>query len=179
MRNSALFLCFVASIAWHSTMRQTYAQEHGHGEHGASAAPTSTKAAPPTVFLDKSPRIVEYQLKRLDNQRLLQVERKTNDAKYIPVHAAILSRVGMSPQYREEALEALIKLRQSDAVSILLEAIGKLDAKNRDEIRTGEQLARMLLSQRVVDLQARIDAILESTEADQPHCFARLPSLLW
>ncbi len=126
------------------------------------------KSAPPTVFLDKSPRIVEYQLKRLDNQRLLQVERKTDDAKYIPVYTAILSRVGMSPQYREEALDALIKLRESDAVSILLEAIGKFKAEDRDEARTARQLADMLLTQPVGDLQGRTDTILASTEGKSP-----------
>ena len=154
----------VTLIAWSVPVQDAKAQVHDHGDHALSVQSASPKAAPPTVFLDKSPRIVEYQLKRLDNQRLLQVERKTDDAKFIPVYAAILSRVGMSPQYREEALEALIKLRQSDSVSILLEAIGKFKVEDRDEARTARQLADMLLGQPVINLQARSETILEATE---------------
>ncbi|MFP6601532.1 MAG: hypothetical protein VB862_03330, partial [Pirellulaceae bacterium] len=84
-----------------------HGQEHQH-EHGEKGP--EKKIAPPRVFLDKSLRIVQYQLKRLDNQRLLLVERKTDDAKYAPVYAAILARAGMSPQYREEALKSLVEL---------------------------------------------------------------------
>ena len=62
---------------------------------------------PPTVFLDKSPRIVAYQLKRLDDQRLLMVPRATDDKKYIPVYEAIVSRPAMAAGIRDESLEAL------------------------------------------------------------------------
>lgn len=168
-----------SSILNHSTMRSIFGlllgltcithasvgQDHHH-EHHADASPI--QPAPPKVFLDKSPKIVEYQLKRLDNQRLLLVERKTDDAKYIPVYAAILARVGMSPQYRDESLRALRELQQRDAVSILLESISKLDPEDRDQARTAEQLAQMLLSQPAADLQDSADAILEATEAENP-----------
>ena len=142
------------------------AQDHDHGHHSAAAGSSTTKVAPPRVFLDKSPRIVEYQLKRLDNTRLLLVERKTDDPKYIPVYQAILSRVGMSPQFREEALKALVKLRESDAVSILLETIGKLDQDDPDQSRTAERLAGMLLRQPTGDLRAQSDTIVEATAED-------------
>ncbi len=142
------------------------AQDHDHSHHATTADSSSTKVAPPKVFLDKSPRIVEYQLKRLDNQRLLLVERKTDDPKYIPVYQAILSRVGMSPQFREEALQALSKLRESDVVSILLETIGKLDETDPDESRTAKQLAEMLLRQPTGDLQAQSETIIEATAED-------------
>lgn len=141
-------------------------QDHDHGHHGTAAASTTTKVAPPRVFLDKSPRIVEYQLKRLDNQRLLLVERKTDDPKYIPVYQAILSRVGMSPQFREEALQALVTLRESGAVPILLETIGKLDGNDPDEARTAKRLAEMLLGQPIGDLQAQSETLTETTAKD-------------
>ena len=54
------------------------AQDHSHHDHGDS----DKVIKPPRVFLDKSPRIVDYQLKRLDNARLLLVETATNDPKY-------------------------------------------------------------------------------------------------
>ncbi len=136
-------------------------QDHSHGAN-------TPKIEPPTVFLDKSPRIVEYQLKRLDNQRLLLVERKTNDTKYIPVYAAILARVGMSPQFREEAVEALVKLKDSDPATILLEAMTKLDSQDRDQRRAARQLAGMLLRQKPELLKAQSDAINAATESDNP-----------
>lgn len=139
-----------------------------HADHGSSKSSSSSKRAAPTVFLDKSPRIVEYQLKRLNNQRLLQVERKTDHKKYIPVYAAILTRVGMSPQQREEAIEALVKLRESDSVSILLEAIDKFDANDREQGRSAEQLAGTLLQIPTDDLRARLDTISDATDEANP-----------
>ena len=76
---------------------------------GPEVAVQSARAAPvqpPRIFLDKSPRIVKYQLGRLDNQRLLLVERQPDDPKYTLVYEAILTRAGMSAQHREEALAA-------------------------------------------------------------------------
>jgi putative heme-binding domain-containing protein len=140
------------------------AQDHTHGDHDAK----TPKIEPPTVFLDKSPRIVQYQLKRLDNQRLLLVERKTNDTKYIPVYAAILSRVGMSPQFREESVEALVKLKESGPATILLEATTELDSQDRDQRRAARQLAGMLLRQKPELLKAQSDVINEATESDSP-----------
>ncbi|MCA9264044.1 MAG: hypothetical protein KDA60_09365, partial [Planctomycetales bacterium] len=84
------------------------AQVHDHHDHGApvTAAPDGER---PKVFLDKNRRIVDYQLSRLDNSRLLLVERHADDVKYEPVYAAILTRAAMSPQYREEALQGLVQ----------------------------------------------------------------------
>ncbi len=81
-------------------------QEHTH-EHA-----TDGPVERPKVFLDKSPKIVEYQLKRLDNSRLLLVEREPTDKKYAPVYRAILLRPGMSRQDREESLGALTKINE-------------------------------------------------------------------
>jgi putative heme-binding domain-containing protein len=138
------------------------AQEHEHGDQAANAP----RLEPPTVFLDKSPKIVEYQLKRLDNQRLLMVERKTDDKKYIPVYSAILSRVGMSPQFLEEATEALVKLNDSNPVDVLLAAITKFDISNQDERRAARQLANMLLRQKRELLEAELDSFKAAADSD-------------
>lgn len=103
--------------------------QHQHDHDG-----DGPKLAPPKVFLDKSPRVVAYQLKRLDNQRLLMVERKTDDEKYIPVYSAILTRVGMTPQFRVEAVQALAKLTDSDPVTVLLDGIQDFDPAVRDQL---------------------------------------------
>lgn len=140
----------------------TFAQDHHHG--GTNSG--EPRIEPPKVFLDKSPRIVEYQLKRLDNQRLLMVERKTSDEKFIPVYASILSRVGMSPQFREESVDALTALQGTDAGTILVEAIAKLDPDDRDERRVARQLAGMLLKQKPETLQAQVTAIDAAISSD-------------
>ncbi|MGI9474036.1 MAG: c-type cytochrome [Rubripirellula sp.] len=144
----------------------SYAQDHGHEGHGQSTGAAKIEA--PKVFLDKSPRIVAYQLKRLDNQRLLLVERKTDDAKYIPVYEAILSRVGMSPQFREEALDALVKLGDASPVTVLLAAMDPLDGEDADQRRTARQLARMLLSQDRDSVAAQSDELWEAAASESP-----------
>jgi putative heme-binding domain-containing protein len=154
---------FLLSLLVVSTAIPLVAQDHSHGSNEDAAAPAVTA---PKIFLDKSPRIVAYQLKRLDNQRLLLVERRTDDKKYIPVYDAILSRVGMSPQFREEAVEALIKLRESNPVSILLEVLAKLDADDRDQRRAARQLTGMLLRQPQDTLRSQTDAISAASDSD-------------
>ncbi|HBV65462.1 MAG TPA: hypothetical protein DEF45_20860 [Rhodopirellula sp.] len=139
-------------------------QEHGHttGENSSSTRKVET----PKVFLDKSPRIVAYQLKRLDNQRLLMVERKKTDAKYIPVYEAILARVGMSPQFRLESINALAELKDSDPVTITMATIDNLNASKGNEKRTANQLARMLLGTKTEQLKAKATFLLETTQSD-------------
>ncbi len=70
--------------------------------HAADDAADS--AGTPQVFLDKNPRIVAYQLKRLSNAQLVAFERKTDDPKYKPVYEALLARKGIEKKYREEAV---------------------------------------------------------------------------
>ncbi len=137
------------------------AQDHGHGSDG-----DSKPIERPKIFLDKSPRIVEYQLKRLDNRRLLLVERKADDAKYIPVYTAILTRVGMSPQFREEAVEALVELEKSDPVTVLLAALEKLDPEDQQQRRTARQLSGMMLRQPGEILADKVDLLAGATESD-------------
>ena len=117
--------------------------DHDHGDHGTSSSEVPVKR--PRVFLDKSPRIVAYQLKRLSNAQLLLVERKTDHKKYAPVFAAILKRAGMSPQHRGEALEGLMELNQSSAARELLQVIETIDADDPQQRHTGEQLVSLLL----------------------------------
>ena len=155
---------FAVCILLMPTLASPVWSQTGHEDHAAGSP--AAKVAPPVVFLDKSPRIVAYQLKRLDNQRLLMVQRKVDDAKYIPVYDAILSRVGMSPQFREESLEALVTLKDSHPVSVLMEAIGKLDAENREERRTVRQLTVMLLDLNPSRLKEHASVLWEAINLD-------------
>lgn len=120
----------------------------------------------PKIFLDKSPRIVEYQLSRLDNEQLLLVERSPDDPKFIPVYTAILTRAGMSPQYQEEAVEALIQLQDSSVGKVLLDALRKLDPDDRQKQRTARQLTDVLLRQSAEELRPLADELTAATESE-------------
>ena len=145
------------------------AQHQGHGghSHGDHNAAEKAEVKPPTVFLDKSPRIVQYQLDRLDNQRLLMVERSTDDSKYVPVYTAILSRAGMSPQYRDEALEALVELRHSSPAAELLRALEQVDGRDQQAQLTARELSGMLLKVEPETLKGELEAIAAAAESDR------------
>jgi hypothetical protein len=112
----------------------------GHG-HEAPAQPK------PLVFLDKSDKIVDFQLARLPSSQLLLIERTTDDAKYRPVYQAILIRPGLARQDREEAVKALTTLNRSTPVDELLSAIDRLDWGKRDQRTVVNQLSEILLKQ--------------------------------
>ncbi len=152
-------LLFVLGCVAFRLAAQTHEHHHEHGE-------AKEDIKPPTVFLDKSLRIVQFQLNRLDNQRLLLVERKTDDPKYAPVYAAILTRAGMSRQDRDEALAGLTTINKSDAASELLNVLGELDAEDRQDQRTAEQLANMLLTRPMKELAAKKDKLKVATASD-------------
>ena len=139
-------------------------QDHDHGDDSTISKARQVEA--PKVFLDKSPRIVAYQLKRLDNQRLLLVQRKTDDMKYIPVYEAILARVGMSPQFRIESINALAVLQKIHPVTIILATISELDASNREEKRTAKQLAKILLGLKTEQFKNQANSLLEAAQTD-------------
>ncbi|MCG6154875.1 plastocyanin/azurin family copper-binding protein [Rubinisphaera margarita] len=141
------------------------AQEHQHDHADHLAAPD---IKPPKIFLDKSERIVWYQLDRLDNPRLLLVERGTDDPKYKPVFTAILIRDAMSPQYREEALDALVKLNSSDPVTELLAAFDRLDTESAASRRTATQLANLLLRQKPETLASQSGKFEQLVSAESP-----------
>src|SRR5262245_22166446 len=95
-----------------------------HEEHEKAAS----NVEKPVVFLDKSPRIVAYQLGRLSNEQLLLVDSDTSDSKYVPVYQAILTRPGMAAKHRQEAVSALAKLNKTSEPAELFVAIKGLDA---------------------------------------------------
>src|SRR5258706_93650 len=141
MKNTHLFACAIAAALTISNVSPVRAADD-------AADATGT----PQVFLDKNPRIVAYQLKRLSNAQLIAFERKTDDPKYKPVYEALLARKGIEKKYREEAVEALAKLGSSDPVSVLLEAIGKTEAEDKT---TPRELASLLMAQKPATLAAQ------------------------
>ncbi len=94
------------------------------------------------------------------------VPRKTDDAKYAPVYSAILARSGMSPQYREEAAEALSELGSASITSVLLDAFSSVEGDDRSVRRTQRELASRLLSQPAAKLAENADVLMEATKSD-------------
>lgn len=161
-----------------ATYSNGVADDHHHHEHHSHDA--KPNVPPPIIFLDKSERIVWYQLDRLDNERLLAVETKTDDVKYAPVFTAILIREGMSPQYREEALKALSTINNSDVITEILAAMERLDSTENQQKRTAKELAVLLLSQPVEIIEKRTSdlekLLAEEDSVIRPVAYAALIS---
>lgn len=158
--------CFLALSIVSSLFAASLPAQHEHG--GATAA----AAKPPTVYLDKSPRIVEYQLGRLSNDQLLLIETKTDDKKYIPVFTAIVSRVGMSPAAREAALAGLMAVNESTATAELAKAILSTKLGSQGATRSLDGLAKILLRQPAEALAADSDSLETLCAAEAPQVVA-------
>jgi len=78
---------------------------------------------PKPFFLPKSPTAAAYVLGRLSNPELIAAPRSEF------VYIAWVHRKGLERKYRFEALEGLAKLRNTDALTELLEALADLDKK--------------------------------------------------
>lgn len=143
------------------------AQDHDHHHGDDDAKPVER----PRVFLDKSPRIVAYQLKRLSNARLLLVETATDDPKYIPVFSAILLRPGMARRNLDDALAGLTTIRGTDATTELLTAMKSLSGDSGDsgdQRRVGRQLSRMLVELPTAELTGHAADLRTAMAAKEP-----------
>src|SRR5687768_15785776 len=129
------------------------------------ATPVNPADVAKRVSLDKSPKIVAFQLKRLKNPELLVVERKTDDPKYKPVYEAILVRPGLERKFRQEAAAGLAALNKSDPVVEILAGIGKVE---RDDTATQSDLVGLLLTQRPPALAAQ-KAKIEALAKESPN----------
>ena len=154
----------ISSIILALMISMSVAQEHHH--HGELQV---IKPEPPKIFLDKSPRVVAYQLKRLDNQRLLMVERKETDPKYTPVYQAILTRPGMTTQFRLEAISALSRLLKKNATQVVIEAISGLQTKTSEEVKTADQLIELLIQQPEQALTEMRDTFVASSHSSKEY----------
>lgn len=132
-----------------------------HAHHAA----TAPQLPPPRVLLDKSPRIVAYQLDRLSNDRLLQVERDTSDVKYRPVYEAILLRPGIATADRDECIAALAEIDGTDRATTILHTLAKLDETDARAATVADVLTERLVAQEPSDL-ARADDSLQNALGD-------------
>lgn len=136
---------------------------------GVSVSPLcrAKDVTPPTIFLDKSPRIVAYQLGRLDDERLLLVPRSTDDKKYIPVYQAIVSRQAMAAGIRDEAFEALAKLNGTSVAAQMLATISDAKTDSADAVRLVELLTQLLLKRPIEELVSLTADLTELANDDE------------
>jgi putative heme-binding domain-containing protein len=134
-----------------------FAQQHIWGKFG-TPRPRPTV---PVLFLDKPAAVVDFQLKRLDNQRLLMVHRRDNDPKFVPVFREILSRPGIASADQKAALEALVTLQKANRVDVLLEAISLMP---QDSDASTRSLTQMLVSSPVDELKSQVERMKQSAQ---------------
>ncbi len=139
---------------------------HSQGQAELHAEGTIAKdtVAKPRIFLDKSPRIVEYQLKRLTNAQLLLVDRGTDDAKYAPVHTEILIRPGMPSSERQQAADALATIRKSQFSAELLGVLPLLKTDHESQ-RIARELSQLLLAQAPATLQQQLQLFTDKVQS--------------
>ncbi len=132
---------------------------------GIGLAQDEKPLSPPKIYLDRSAKIIAYQLKRLSSERLLQVERNADDSKYLPVFQAILLRDGMPLQQRSDALKAIVILKQSDPVLELLALLESLPDDSRQEKATARSLAQMLIDQPIDRLKKNKQVLIDTVHS--------------
>jgi azurin len=127
-----------------------------------SAVDANAQEGAPRIFYDTSPRAVEYQLARLSNDQLLRVERTDGDAKYRPVHVAILTRKAVPRAARAEALAALVKIDRASPTQVLLAALNKVPATDAaaSDAQNVDALLAMLLGQPAGTLRQQRDVLM-------------------
>ncbi|MDA2924971.1 plastocyanin/azurin family copper-binding protein, partial [Acidobacteria bacterium AH-259-L09] len=126
-------------------------------DRGGQAAGREQVAAieRPEISFERDPRIVKYQLKRLSNQELVAVERSPDSPKYQPAYEALLTRSGLDPEYRHEAIRALAELKNSNVISEILSAMERIGSEGfarDDQAAIPHQLSLILLDQDPSDL---------------------------
>jgi hypothetical protein len=117
----------------------------------------------PRIFLDQPERIVEYQLNRLSDAQLVQVERRDDEARYRPVYKAIALRAGIARADREAAIGSLAKLSGQSMTAVLFELLGAVQFA---DLRPAEGLVAVLAAQPIDRLRA--DRGLLTVWFDQP-----------
>jgi len=135
-------------------------------EHSQHAAPSDKRIEAPKVYLDKSPKVVEYQLKRLSNAQLLKIETAMDHPKYLPVFAAIAVRPGMSAEQREKAIEGLAKVAAKSTAETIFEQLAKLNGTDREQQRVAKELTELLL--RGVSDPSNVPAIEKGAKEKNP-----------
>lgn len=116
------------------------------------------------AFAADNPAGANYLLGKVTNAELVKMPRTPL------VYAALLSRDGILPEYREEAVNGLAKANKTDAVSELFAAIDRLDkADHHDGGHVLHDLAALLAKRQAAELAGVRERLEElATQARQP-----------
>ncbi len=139
--------------------------------NGQDAPAESSQLKKPKIIYT-TPRVVAYQLRRLSNRQLVLVPRDTTDPKYLPVYEALLSRPGLGPQYRTEAIEGLSTLNNSDRVAELIAGLRRLDRVDGTDASVLHELAVQLTTAPSQDLKSK-RIVLRQIAAGSQHDLTR------
>ena len=131
-----------------------------------------TSGLKPRIFFDNDPRVVAYQLQRLSNDQLVEVERDAGDPKHRPVYEALMRRDGLATKFRREAVRALVDLNESDPITEILAGIERVGEQSGPLQR---ELSNMLLQRKPSELAAA-RGLLEQTAAGSEFSGARTAS---
>jgi putative heme-binding domain-containing protein len=116
-----------------------------------------------TLFLPKSPAAAAYVLGRLSNKDLIEAPRSEF------VYVALLQSKGLERKYRVEALDGLVKVRNTDTLTELIRGIAELDKKGEESEPVLRDLATLLLQNKPAELAAkRTDLEKLATETQLP-----------
>ncbi|MEM9366064.1 MAG: PVC-type heme-binding CxxCH protein [Planctomycetota bacterium] len=118
------------------------------------------------VFFDLPRNIVDYQIGRLSTDSLLAIKASTSDPAQVPLHAEILRRAEVPAQRRQLALDALVRLTNSEPAGVVLDVIGALDWQDKQKRSasqaTANGLAKLLLKMPEANLQEQKARFLKS-----------------
>jgi uncharacterized cupredoxin-like copper-binding protein len=115
----------------------------------ASGAAQTAERRVPKILIDQPAIAVRYQLNRLSADDLVRLERRPDDPRYRLVYLALLSRRGIEPAIRDEALRVLAAMERTSPARVLLEALA--DVPDADAL-TGDKVIAMLVSLPKADL---------------------------
>ena len=107
------------------------------------------------IELPDFPEGAAYVLSRVSNEELINVERSE------PVYAAILTRDGLDPILRMEAVIELAAIRKTDEPTQILEGIRTIDDGESEPTSVHNDLARFITGSPVHALQTHRDSFLE------------------
>src|SRR5690606_5953466 len=107
-------------------------------------------------------------LRRLADHQLARVERRPDDARYVPVYYALLTRPALDEVIRDEAMTALMGLEKASRTDVLIGAL-----RRSPDAEAAAPLLRLLLAQPRADLAAARDGLAAVTAKDDDALFVR------
>jgi len=134
-----------------------------HGDQPRSGAAGSGE---PLVFLDKSPAVVSFQLKRLPASQLMLIKTEAGGPRFKPVFEAILARAGVSRQDRKQAAVSLAELNKTTLTSELLQAIAAVNSRGRSAAGVIRQLTAILVQQPAETLKQQSQLLSKNAASD-------------